>query len=1166
MVRKEEFQRLQEVYFQAQQAGAKPQLVLISGPSGTGKTHLCQEWKKAILKSSGKQQNTCLFAESKFEQQQEQQQQQPQGLSSPFSSAILQAFTDLCEQLQALQHLQTQKANFQDDASEASDTAAGSVHDSSPLLNGDTGNHIRQDILTALEGEEANAVRLLIQFIPALAPVLQIEEPLDNKDFKEQNYNSTAPTTATSKEVPQIETREVDVDTAEMGTIIMSLVRSLLKGICRPTRPVLLFLDDLQWADSASQQLLHGILSDDDICNFVFVGAITTAGGEQDTATTSQRQSTTVTNMFPANIVSSVVDITLHNLDLGQLNQILCSILELQQQDDANTKNKINELATVILSKTAGNLSHVIQFLEKLSQEKLIFFSRERGEWSWDISAITAKTDVSDTVAELLVSHVQTQNSKEVNIMLAMAACLGYSFDSKHLLAVLVQQEKEPGGLPQADEEHSCDTPAEQHSPTTPLSTDSRSASKQPSMGVQNWMDHCLNYAVEAKFLEVVPPPGVFKFSHTKVHQCFYSIMSERCHDDIQWFHLNIGRIIRNQRNLQDQSSIFLAVDQMNRGASLLDGDDERIDLMGLNITAGKQARSLSAFIPAAEYLKKARELGVEGDWMNHYDLRLELFLLSAETEYSCGNHQSVMPIVDEVLENAQNLEDKARAFYVRVGSLGTQGRYDEATKEACRVLTLLGARIQARPGLFRVVYEFIKTRKQIGLRDAGELRNLPNMTGWKNCTIMKFLVLADLFSTLSQQQNLQAVIFFRQVQHTLTNGLSAGAGNTFANYGIVLALLGNHAKAFEFGRLALAVAEDWQDQTGISAAYLRVFGYLNHYRQPLSNALEPLLSGYRVGIESDTGDFASFCLLLYLELYLVMGLPLQPYLEDIDRFLQRLDETRQEAALLLSHPSRNFARAITLLPPKKPPGEDTQRQKGFDVVKPTFLIFKMYLAYLKRNDEKANQILRALTKVIDPASSRSFLFAYLYRLVGGLVSHSMYRKKREQKYWNRATDAKNWFKRLAKDGDVNAFCMMSLLHAEEASFYDSMNKTRKVYDQAIVSLTQGGFIAFAAIANERAGDTMVRNFKDAFWAGHYYRKALGLYKDWGALLKVRQLTSLVEDPDNFNDRSMLSLRGRTRFDDVRAPTTSLEIYSTRSQNESKKESQNESKESQLTN
>ena len=199
---------------------------------------------------------------------------------------------------------------------------------------------------------------------------------------------------------------------------------------CLPdlTGPLVLFLDDLQWADSASLHLLRLLL---------------TAVGNSYLFVVCAYRDNEVTEAHPVQLIlndirkegGTVNHIILGPLDFPHLQQFIADTLTCPLEEVA-------PLTELVLAKTAGNPFFITEFLKSLSTTGLLTFDTQKREWQWDVAHIHAR-NITDNVVELMVGKVQKLGAKTQEV-LKLAACLGNEFDLRTLPLSMRSRSRRP--------------------------------------------------------------------------------------------------------------------------------------------------------------------------------------------------------------------------------------------------------------------------------------------------------------------------------------------------------------------------------------------------------------------------------------------------------------------------------------------------------------------------------------------------------------------------------------------------------------------------------------------------------------------------------------------------------------------------------------------------
>jgi len=472
-------------------ARGAPELVLVSGYSGIGKTAVVNELHKGLVSSRG------LFAAGKFDQYKR---------DIPYST-LVQAFQSLVRPL--LGKRDAELASWRD---------------------------------ALLEALEPNA-RLMTDLIPELKLIIGEQPP-----------------------VPELEPQQAQRR--------FQLVFQRFIGVfARPAHPLALFLDDLQWLDTATLDLLEDVLTRSDLQHLMVIGAY--RDNEVDAAHPLTHKLQAIRSAG-----GKVEEITLAPLGRDHLGQLIADAVCCATTD-------VVPLAQLVHEKTAGNPFFVIQFLYALAEERLFHLDHETMAWSWHLDRIHAK-GYTDNVVDLMVGKLSRLPS-ETQQALQQLACLGNIAEITMLSTVLAIPEKQVHAV--------------------------------------------LWEAVRQELVE--RQEGAYRFIHDRVQEAAYSLIPKamRAEVHLRIGRLLVAQTPAEKRD----AAIFEIVNQLNRGAALITEQAERDQLAALNLIAGTRAKGSTAYASALTYLNIGVALLGEGSWGRQHEMLFALELNRAECTFLTG-------------------------------------------------------------------------------------------------------------------------------------------------------------------------------------------------------------------------------------------------------------------------------------------------------------------------------------------------------------------------------------------------------------------------------------------------------------------------------------------------------------------------------------------------
>ena len=431
--------------------------------------------------------------------------------------------------------------------------------------------------------------------------------------------------------------------------------------------PLVLFLDDLQWADAASLQLLPTLLTPAPHQALLVIGAYreTEVGAGHPLLLTVQEiaQAGTILNRL-----------VLAPLDFPAVTQLLADTLHCSPE-------RAGPLAELLLSKLGGNPFFLCEFLKSLSARQLLTFvpptsildspkgtrfsildlteqskvenRKSKIGWQWDLPQIQAQA-VTANVVELLAGRVQ-QLPPATQRIVQLAACIGHRFD----LATLALVADQPPRAAAAD-----------------LWAALAAELVVPLSDAYKVIDLEVEGLAEATVVE-------YQFAHDRVQQAVYALIPQKQKPRL---HLAISRLLLAQANpVIREERLFDIVDQLHLGSALLTEQTERDELAELNLRAGRKAKAATAYGIALQYLTAGRELLSAERWAQQYELTLALTREAAEAAYLSINFALADTLAVEVLSHARAILDQVAVYEIQITAYTMQNRMLDALELPAR-------------------------------------------------------------------------------------------------------------------------------------------------------------------------------------------------------------------------------------------------------------------------------------------------------------------------------------------------------------------------------------------------------------------------------------------------------------------------------------------------
>ncbi|SFT50512.1 AAA family ATPase [Paraburkholderia aspalathi] len=642
--------------------GGAPELILVSGYSGIGKSALVHELHKVLVPSRG------LFASGKFDQYKR---------DTPYST-LVQAFRNLVRPLLG-----------------KSDTELASWRDA------------------LLEALRPNA-RLMTDLIAELKLIIGDPPP-----------------------VPELEPQQAQ-------RRFQLVFRRFIGVFARPDHPLTLFLDDLQWLDAATLDLLEDLLSRSDLRHLIVIGAFRDNEVDAQHPLMGRLQAIRSTG-------ARVDEVALAPLALEHIEQLIADALHGEPE-------RVAPLAQLVHEKTAGNPFFVIQFLHALADEDLLTFDYDAACWSWNLDRIHAK-GYTDNVVDLMVGKV-TRLPADTQQALQLLACLGNTAAIAMLAIVLGTSEKQV------------------HAALWP--------------------------AVREELIERLE--GSYRFIHDRIQEAAHSLIPEASRAEV---YLRIGRLLAAHTPPEKRDeAIFDIVSQLNRGAALITGQEERDQLAEFNLIAGERAKGATAYAAALVYLVAGGAQLAEDCWARRHALIFALELNRAECEFLTGQLSVAEERLAALSSRATTTVEQAKIACLRMDVCATLDQSDRAVAVGLDYLRHVGIEWSLHPKEDAVPGEYRRIGSLLAGRTIESLIDLPLMED--AATLATVEVLGKLLPpALSADANLASLTICKAVSLSLECGNCDASCVAYVRLGMVAGpRFGEYQAGVRFGQLGYELVE----------------------------------------------------------------------------------------------------------------------------------------------------------------------------------------------------------------------------------------------------------------------------------------------------------------------------------------------------------------------
>lgn len=955
-------------------ARGTPELVLVSGHSGIGKSSLVNQLHTAIVQPRG------IFAAGKFDQYKR---------NIPFAT-LGQAFHSVIREI--LSKSEQEVVHWQD---------------------------------AIQQGVGANG-RLITDLIPELE--LLIGKP---------------------PQPPELPPNEAEER-------FQAVFRGFLSAFAREQHPLALFLDDVQWLDSASLKLLEYLMSHPDVRYLLVIG-----GCRVNEIAPSHPLVATLNAIRKTRAM--VLEIVLRPLSLADIALLVAETLQCDRA-------KAEPLAELVHEKTAGNPFFAIQFLTELAEEHLLEFEPHRGAWRWDLERIRAK-GFTDNVIDLMVGKLN-RLPEGTRDALKQLACLGNSVGIAELTRVYGRSEAETR--------------------------------------VALWD------AVVAGL--ILKADESYRFPHDRIQEAAYSLIPEgaRAETHLQIGRRLLASTPRDSLS----ERVFEIVSHFNRAAALLNVPDEKILVAELNLRAGRKAQAASAHSSALTYFSAAHALLGPDSWVSHYDLAFAVFINRAFCQWLCGQFDAATNSLDTLMSHARNRLDLIAIYRVRITLHTTRAEIRPAiltTLAACS--NLFGIEFPLHPSRQMLQEAVEHTLQQVGGRRIEDLLELPAMADAETQAAVALLS-ESLPPAYFTDPGLHFLMSCKIVEFSLRYGNTEFSSHGYVQFGTALGhIFHKWDQANRFAKLGCDLIEKHSFITAKPRAYFTAGNFVFFFVQDLEHALSAVIRSFDSALECGDMNHACFAARAIVSFHYMMGRPLVEVAATAERFLDFTRRAKNEAAhgaimgfyrLVQNLRGKDHSLGSYHSADFDPAAFEEWLEGVAETWTPgAYYTYKAAAKFLSGDYAEACEAASRASRIIGGKGAGPLESGCRYWSALCLAARcDAVTPDQRRRYLNRIVAYRRQFRVWRKHCPSTFLDKDLLLGAEIARLRGRDMDAMRLYEQAINAARDSGFVHNEAIAHERAAIFYADREFDTSAAAHL-SAARSCYARWGAEAKVKQLDRL---------------------------------------------------------
>ncbi len=831
--------------------------------------------------------------------------------------------------------------------------------------------------------------------------------------------------------------------------------------------PMIVFLDDMQWADVSTLDFIVHFFKDLNQGKIFFILSFR----KQD-----------IKAIDPPHILKERL-----SRSFIRYNEIILTPLSFENivhflEDTFNTsRDKILPLAEILHSKTLGNPFFLKQLIKFLAEKKIFFFNTQKETWDWSIDEIR-KMNIADNVVDLIAGKISnlTPTTRD---LLKVAACTGHTF-----YADLI--------------------------------------SKVSNLPIQDVKKSILD-AVREGFIirggEDFTPPAdsetlksseALQFLHDKVQLAAYSLLAE---ENKKALHFQIGQyLLQKSEEAGIENEIFEVVYQINRSKDLIHTEEEHLKAAELNLRAGKKAMRSNAYGIASDYLKQALNFLPSARWQKFYDLTFQIHLSLVECIYLQGKFEEAIKEFNLLLTQAKNLDNRLDILHLKIKLFISTANYEEALNTGRFALSLLGVRLPVKPKKIQIFYQYLMARVRLLFKPADFLNKLPPMQDERDLKIVQFLAVMFPPAYLYSKEFLSYLVLWA-LNKTLDKGITPIAPVVFTCFAVIGNTISRNIKfAYRIGLDSMEMASKFNDRQWISPLNFLFGTFIAPFQIPLRKSLDYLNRSFEVGIAQGDFIYAIFSLIQISYFEMIMGEPLKALSQKVKYRLDvisKLKEENRSQAVFGIYQMIKALRGETDSPASFSDSHFNEKNfftylkdKGYFTSKYIMLTFKIELYYLFDLPDMAIDTARRSQNYAYYTQEQPIQVENAFFL--GMSLAKSYPSKDMPTRQKIRLELKQIYKKLkkwAKECPENYLMKLKLIEAEMEFMNNDHEKVQKSFDEAILLIQERALVHIEAIAYERYAEyyksignlTLFKQF-----IGFSHQK----YFHWGAIAKVQEL------------------------------------------------------------
>ncbi|WP_026909313.1 AAA family ATPase [Paucisalibacillus globulus] len=863
-------------------------------------------------------------------------------------------------------------------------------------------------------------------------------------------------------------------------------VRRFVGVFSKKEHPLVLFLDDLQWADAATLDLIEYLLRNTDLQHLLIIGAYRE----------NEIHAGHPLELMQRNVKGdgvSLKEIPLTPLNSLHLKQWVYETLMITGKD-------AEYLVEMVYRITKGIPFYIVQVFQTLYDEAILSFDTTSGEWKVNMTSLKT-IPVQDTILDFILKRID-KLPDQTKQLLQLASCFGNQFNLKSLATIAETSLLHTAEMLWDGLKEGLILPLDQS---------------------YKWIYPDMNLSV----LDVQPPR--YLFLHDKVMQAFYMTLTDEARE---MNHLQIGQQLQKYYGEEQlEENVFDFVNHLNRARTRLN-EQEKLDLSRWNWIAGERAKKSAAMEAELEFFTVAEELLPPTTWSNHYELTIRIMMGLGEAQYLNRLFDESEETFDLILKHARSSQDKLAVFQIKITLYTHIHEVKKAVQTGLDGIGLFGFNVNPEPSKLMIAKEYILTKMAIGKKKPKDLLLLPSISDSNRRQMMKVMINTN-GSAYHVNQNLATILMLRALRIMLKYGDMDISALVYNNYALTLgAGFEDYNGSYQFGRLAIDHAEKYGEDSLRARVYF-VFGtFINHWKHHLRINLDFLERSQQLSIESGNLHLAGAGSAFIGIIMFMKGDPLMDVSAGIDRQLKFAKDNEYSISDDVLSEIMEWIKLLST--------EDAVFNWDFpdftDDVSAAIVHYtiRLQMTYLFQNEDAARSIINTMGPVVEKSMELivvpDFYVYHVLWLIQMMREDKLLSVKDRKKLKKLMKKLKQWSE-LSPENYLHKYI---LVKAEYERGRENHIEAIQLYNRAIVLAEKHDYLQDAALVNRCIGEYYLSQRLPKS-AQAYLTDAYTLYLKWGAKKLANDLLQTYPDIIHVNRASFIAASSEEKGLDLHA-------------------------------